>query len=80
MPGYQALDAQFDRSEMNQILWRSYADQKFLLGSIALFLGAIAAIIGLIVLIKKQKIGWITLILGILSFILGAMQSTHMFS
>lgn len=67
-------------SDLEIPLWRSYGDQKFLFGSIALFAGIIAVIIGLITGIKKQKLGWITLVIGAISLIFGLMQSTHMFS
>ena len=80
LPNYNALDAQLDLSEMDVMLWRSYADQKFLFGSVALFLGALAAVAGLIAGLKKQKMGWVALCLGLISFLLGAIQSTHMFS
>jgi hypothetical protein len=80
LPSYNALDAQYDLSEIDRALWRTYGDQKFLFGSIALFLGALASVMGLITGIKKQKIGWLILGLGLISFVLGALQSTHMFS
>jgi hypothetical protein len=80
LPNYNALDNQFDLNEIERAIWRDYADQKFVFGSVALFLGAIASVIGLIVGIKKHKIGWIALALGLISFLLGAMQSTHLFS
>jgi len=73
----------FNTATMSDIeipLWRSYGEQKFMFGSIALFAGILAVIIGLITGIKKQKLGWITLVIGGVSFILGAMQSTHMFN
>jgi hypothetical protein len=80
IPNFNALDSQYDLNEMAQAQWRNLADQKFIFGSISLFLGFLAAVSGLIMLIKKQKIGWITIGLGLISFVLGALQSTHMFS
>jgi hypothetical protein len=80
LPSYNALDAQYDLSEIDRALWRTYGDQKFLFGSIALFLGFLGAVIGLVIVIKKQKIGWIAIGFGLISFVLGAIQSTHMFS
>ena len=80
IPNYNALDGQYDLSKIDRMLWRTYADQKFLFGSIALFLGSIASVIGLIVGVKKQKIGWIILVMSLLSFALGAVQATHIFS
>ncbi len=80
IPKFNALDLQYDLNEIDRALWRTLADQKFILGSIALFLGALASIIGLFTKLKKQKIGWIALGIGLASFLLGALQSTHMFS
>jgi hypothetical protein len=79
-PMFSALDAQHDLTEIDRLHWRELADQKFILGSIALFLGALAAVVGLVLGLKKQKIGWIAIGLGLISFILGASQSTHLFS
>lgn len=80
IPNFESLDAQYDLSELNRSQWRNLADQKFILGSVALFLGFLAAVMGLIIIVKKQKIGWIIIGIGLISFILGAIQSTHMFS
>ena len=80
LPSYNALDTQYDLSGIERDLWRTYGDQKFILGSVALFLGSLAIVFGLIAGIKKQKTGWIAMALGLISFVLGALQSTHMFS
>ena len=80
VPNFNALNMNFDLDEFQISMWRSYGDQKFLLGSIALFLGAASVVLGLIAGIKKQKIGWIAVGIGLVSFLLGATQSTHMFS
>lgn len=80
MPNYEIFDRKSDLQEFERVLWRNYADQKFLFGSIALFLGPIAAILGLIAGLKKYKMGWIALVMGLIAFVLGAMQSTHMLS
>lgn len=80
MPNYDALDGRYDLSDLERVMWHEYNDQKFLLGSIAMLLGAIAAIAGIIGGLKKQKLGWIALAIGLISFFLGAAQSTHMFS
>ena len=80
VPNYNYFDVKTDLSDLERELWYSYGDQKFLFGSIALFLGPIGAIIGLITGLKKQTLGWLIFILGLVAFILGAMQSTHMFS
>ena len=60
-------------------LWHSYMEDKFMFGSIALFAGILGVVVGLIAGIKKQMLGWIAVGIGLISFILGAMQSTHMF-
>jgi disulfide bond formation protein DsbB len=61
-------------------LWHSYMEDKFMLGSIALFSGIAGVLVGTIAGIKKEKIGWIAVLIGLVSFFLGALQSTHMFS
>lgn len=80
IPSFNALDTLYDLSKIERAKWNSLADLKFLIGSITLFLGALAAVIGLVVGLKKQKIGWVILVLSFISFILGVIQSTHMFS
>ncbi len=61
-------------------LWNSYMEDKFMLGTIALFSGIVAVVFGLISGVKKQKTGWIALVLGLISLYFGLLQSTHMFS
>jgi hypothetical protein len=80
IPSFNALDVQYNLNELDRALWRSLADQKFLLGSIALFLGALGSVVGFVTGLKKQKMGWAIFVMGLISFILGAIQSTHMFS
>lgn len=80
VPNYNYLDDKYELTSMEQDLWRGYGDQKFLIGSFALLFGGLAAIFGLISGLKKQKMGWIAFAIGLLSFFLGAAQSTHMFS
>jgi thiosulfate reductase cytochrome b subunit len=80
VPNYEFFDSKVDLQQFERDLWHSYADQKFLYGSIALFLGPISALIGLIVGLKKNKLGWVVLCLGLIAFVFGALQSTHMFS
>ena len=60
-------------------LWIMYMDAKFLYGSIALFAGASGLLLGLIGGIKKEKLGWIAVGIGLISTFLGLAQSTHMF-
>jgi type IV secretory pathway TrbD component len=67
-------------SDLEIPIWRSYGDQKFMLGSIALFTGILAAVIGLVGGLKKHKVGWVALFVGVFSLVLGLMQSTHMFN
>jgi disulfide bond formation protein DsbB len=83
LPNYNVLDAKFIQdglSEVDKLRWWSLADQKFIFGSVALLLGALGSVVGLIIGLKKQKVGWIALAFGLIAFILGATQSTHMFS
>lgn len=61
-------------------LYTAYMDDKFMYGSIALFAGIAGFLIGLITGIKKQKLGWAAMLIGLISTILGLLQSTHMFS
>jgi len=61
-------------------LFYYYHEQKMMWGTIALFAGALGTILGVVGGIKKQKIGWIAAAAGLVSLILGLMQSTHMFS
>lgn len=79
-PNYEAFDKKNNLQEFEKVLWSTYADQKFLLSSVALFVGPIAVFLGLIVGLKKHKIGWIALSLGLISFLLGAIQSTYVFN
>lgn len=80
VPNYERYSNIGDLQEFERAMWRTYSEQKFLFGSIALFLGPVAALMGLISALKKYTLGWVALGLGLVAFILGAMQSTHMFS
>jgi hypothetical protein len=60
-------------------IWHMYMEDKFMYGSIALFAGILGTVIGLVAGIKKQTLGWIAVGIGLVSFFLGALQSTHMF-
>ncbi|MCB0401341.1 MAG: hypothetical protein KDD41_04610 [Flavobacteriales bacterium] len=80
MPDYNHLYEKSDLSPFERDMFYAYSDTKFMLGSIALFLGPLAVLPGVIAGIKKQKLGWIAAGAGLVSFLLGAIQSTHMFS
>lgn len=60
-------------------LWMHYHDTKMLYGYIEFVVGAVALILGAIAGIKKEKIGWIAAGLGLVGFLLGASHCTHMF-
>ena len=69
-----------NRELYGPVLYIAYEDAKFFWGSVALFAGIPGFLLGLIAGIKKVKIGWIAVLLGIVSIIFGLLQSTHMFS
>jgi uncharacterized membrane protein YkgB len=50
------------------------------MGIISLLIGSIIFIIGLIPVVKKQKLGWIGVLGGLAAFFMGAAYGTHMFS
>lgn len=79
VPNYENFANKLDLTEMERMLLWGYADQKFLLGSLALFTGPLAILLGVISGIKKHKIGWIAVAIGLISLLLGLMQSTHAF-
>jgi len=79
VPNYESLANKIDLNVMERMLLLSYSDQKFTLGSLALFIGPLAIILGAISGIKKHKVGWIAVAVGFISLLLGLMQSTHMF-
>lgn len=61
-------------------IWMYYHDMKMLLGNIAMITGLLGIVGGVIAGVKKQKIGWLALILGLGSLIFGLSQATHLFS
>jgi hypothetical protein len=61
-------------------LYYLYMEDKFMFGSVALFAGIGGVLFGTLAGIKKQKLGWVALLIGLISFFLGALQATHMFS
>ena len=80
VPLWESIFNISDRSDMEMSLLSDLSDKKFLFGSLALFLGPIGVLLGLIAGLKKIKIGWLAVVLGAVTFVLGALQSTHMFS
>jgi len=70
----------FELGEFEKIIYHEYKNQKFVLGSIALFSGILAVVIGIYPAIKKVKLAWVAAGIGLIAFFLGAMQSTHLFS
>jgi hypothetical protein len=80
VPNFNNLDTMSMRGDLNNNLWGMYHNQKFVYGSLAMGLGALGILAGLISGMKKQKLGWIALGIGFFVFFLGAGQSTHIFS
>lgn len=60
-------------------LYYAYSETAFNLGSIALFVGGLGLLAGIMPGIKGQKLGWIAVVLGFVSVIFGLLQATHMF-
>ncbi len=50
------------------------------MGIISLLAGAVIFIIGIIPVIKKEKLGWIGVLGGFTVLVMGAAYGTHMFS
>jgi hypothetical protein len=61
-------------------LWVAYHDEMMMWGNIALGAGLIGLILGVVSGIKKEKIGWVAVAIGLISLFLGLSQATHMFS
>ncbi len=80
VPTAEGFGNVFELGEFEKIIYHEYHNQKFVLGSIALFSGILAVLMGIFPAIKKVKIAWMAVMLGLVAFFLGAMQSTHMFS
>lgn len=77
---YVPKDSDEAREIFGSELWRHYHDTKMLYGYIEFAVGALAVILGLVSGIKKEKLGWIALGVGLVAFFLGASHCTHMFS
>jgi hypothetical protein len=80
IPVYETIDKKNNLIQFEREMWRNYADKKFLYGSIALFLGTIAGITGLIVGFRKNRMGWFALCLGLITIFLSVIQTTNIFN
>ena len=60
-------------------LWMYYHEQMMMWGNIAMGAGLLGLILGVVGGIKKEKIGWIAVAIGLVSLFLGLSQATHMF-
>jgi len=80
VPIYETFSDSFELSDLERAIYHDYREQKFVWGSIALFTGVLAVLLGAIAGIKKEKIGWVAVLIGFGAFLFGALQSTHMFS
>jgi len=61
-------------------LWYHYHEQKMMWGYVALGSGTLAILLGAIGGLKKQKLGWVAVAIGLVSLFFGLSQATHMFS
>ena len=61
-------------------LWMAYHDEMMMWGYVALAAGTLGIILGVIGGIKKEKIGWIAVLVSLISLFFGLSQATHMFS
>jgi uncharacterized membrane protein YkgB len=50
------------------------------MGIISLLIGAVIFIIGVLPVVKKEKLGWIGVLGGLAALVMGAAYGTHMFS
>jgi cytochrome c biogenesis protein CcdA len=60
-------------------LWFAYHEEMMMWGNIAMGAGLLGIILGVVGGIKKEKIGWIAVAIGLVSLFLGLSQATHMF-
>lgn len=68
---YGSIEHQLDMSAME-------AATDF--GIIVMFAGLLAVLLSIVPAIKKQKIAWVGVVLGLIAFFIGAAHGTHMFS
>ena len=60
-------------------LWMAYHEEMMMWGNVAMGAGLLGLILGVVGGIKKEKIGWIAVAIGLVSLFLGLSQATHMF-
>lgn len=78
-----ALSELFGGEAYRSPMYAELLDEKYFktdFGAIVLLVGAVAVLICLLPAIKKVKIAWIGVLLGLISFFVGAAYGTHMFS
>ncbi len=59
---------------------RATYERKVDMGIIVLFAGIAILLVGIVPVIKKQKLGWIGILGGLASILIGLAYGTHMFS
>lgn len=80
MPQVHFLRSIEIRSALENALLYAMEDTQMLYGSISLFGGILALIIGVFVARKNIKFGIIGIIIALSAIVLGLLQATHMFS
>lgn len=67
---FNSVQSTIDRASMNAV-----TD----FGAVVMFAGLLAFLLSIVPAVKKQNIAWIGVILGAITFFLGAAHGTHMF-
>ena len=80
VPQYDFFIELSERSLLENTYLMRLGDDKMMYGSIALFGGILALLLAFITITKHKSVSLITLLISIVSIILGLMQATHMFS
>ncbi len=81
VPNEAYMDALENPSEIERRLWIHYHEQMVNFGVIAMALGGLGFLLGLFPAFKTKKpIAWISIVIGLAAFFLGASQGTHLFS
>lgn len=60
--------------------YRATYERKVDMGIVTLFVGLAIFLVGIVPVVKKQKLGWIGIVGGLASIIIGIIYGTHMFS